>query len=189
MLSKKLMKLIAFPISREKLNRRNIASAVAVVLLLAVVAGYVFLQRTDRLPEFNFRSYLQRLAAGVVQVTERGAQPKEQLAQEELEITLPGSAGGAYEQTAEAGEGITHLARQAAKEYLAKTGEGRDLTAEHKVYIEDYLTKKTGDRWLNFGEKVSFSQDLIKEAVENSWQLTDDQLENLMQYSAQVPSI
>lgn len=189
MLKISIMKLITFPITREKLNSRNIAIALAVVLFLAVVAGYILLQRADRLPEFNLGDYLQRLAAGVVQVTERDAQPQEQLAQEELKITLPASSGGTYEQTAEQGEGITHLARRAAKEYLARTGEGRDLTAEHKVYLEDYLQKQTGDKWLELGEKISFSEELIKEAVENSLRLTDGQLDNLKQYSTQVTSI
>jgi hypothetical protein len=182
------MKLIAFPIAKEKLNKRNIAITAAVVLLLAIGAGYVWLQRADRLPEFNVGAYLQRLAAGVGTLTQRGVQPAEQLAQEELEITLPAPAGGTYEQIAEQGNGITHLARKAAKAYLDKTGQAADLTAEHKVYIEDYLTKKTGDRWLDLGEKVSFSEDLIKEAVDSSRQLNAEQLDNLKQYSAQISS-
>ena len=181
------MKLITFPIAKEKLNKRNITIAAAVVLLLALVAVYIWLQRVDKLPDFNLGAYMERLAAGVGTVTERGAQEAEQLAQEELEINLP--AGGAYEQTAQDGEGITHLARRAVKDYLDRTGQGADLTAEHKVYIEDYLQKNTGEQWLGLGEKVSFSEDLIREAVENSRQLTQEQLANLQQYSAQVSSL
>jgi len=182
------MKLIAFPIAKEKLNKKNITIAIVVVLLLVLAGGYVWLQRIDRLPEFNLGAYMERLAAGVGTVTERGAQPAQELAQEELAITLPSSLMGAYDQTAQSGDGVTHLARRAVKDYLDKTGQGADLTAEHKVYVEDYIQKRTGEQWLGLGEKVSFSEDLIKEAVESSWQLTDEQLENLAQYSAQITS-
>lgn len=182
------MKLITFPIAKEKLNKRNIAIAAAVVLLLALVAAYVWLQRADRLPEFNLGAYLERLAAGVGTVTERGGEGAEQFAQEGLEITLPPVSGSPYEQTAQEGDGVTHLARRAVKDYLDRTGQGTDLTAEHKVYIEDYIQKKTGDEWLNLGEKVSFSESLIKEAVDSSQQLTAEQLDNLTQYSGQISS-
>ena len=182
------MKLISFPITREKINKKNIAIAVAVVLLLVLAGGSGWLQGQGRVPEFNLGAYLQRLAAGVATVAERRTQSEQELAQEELEITIPASPAGMYEQTAQEGEGITHLARRAAKEYLDRTGQGKDLTAEHKVYIEDYLQKKTGDQWLSLGEKVSFSGDLIKEAADNSMQLTSEQLENLKQYSEQVSS-
>lgn len=181
------MKLITFPISKEKLNKRNIAIAIAVVLLVVLVGVYAWLQRTGRMTDFNLGAYLQRLAAGLATITQRDI-AQNQASPEELEITLPASSGRTYEQTAGAGEGITHLARRAAKEYLDRTGGGAELTAEHKVFIEDYLAKKTGDRWLDLGEKVSFSEDLIKEAVESSWQLTDQQLDNLKQYSEQISS-
>lgn len=179
------MKLITFPIAKEKLNKKNIAIAAGVVLLIVLLAVYAWFQRTDRMTDFNLGNYFQRLAAGVATVAERNVRPQSELAQEELEITLPSRT---YEQTAQQGEGITHLARRAAKEYLDSTGQGADLTAEHRVYIEDYLAKQTGDNWLDLGEKVSFSEELIKEAVEKSRQLTDEQLENLKQYSEQISS-
>lgn len=188
-----MVKLISFPIGREKLNKKNITIAAAVVLFLVAVGGYIWLQRIDRLPEFNLGAYLERLRAGVGTMTERGGQDDGEslpgkLTQEELQITLPSSAR-TYEQTAGPGEGITHLARRAAKEYLDRTGQGANLTTEHKVYIEDYIQNKTGEQWLGLGEKLSFSENLIKEAVEASLQLTNEQLENLKQYSAQISSL
>jgi len=94
-----------------------------------------------------------------------------------------------YEEIAESGEGITHLARKALKKYLQEKGEGLNLTPEHKIYIEDYLQKKTGDYWLQVGQKLTFSEELIKEAIEKAQTLTEEQLQNLTQYTTLVPEL
>ncbi|MCD6148057.1 hypothetical protein J7J18_01655 [bacterium] len=94
-----------------------------------------------------------------------------------------------YLETAAKGEGLTHLARRALRSYLKDHPSSFHLTPEHKVYIEDYLAKKKGGGWLRLGQKVEFSQDLIKEAIEMSEQLTPSQLENLKQYSQLVPTL
>jgi len=91
-------------------------------------------------------------------------------------------------EVAEAGEGITHLARRALKKYLQENPQDFEVTAEHKIYIEDYIQKKTGDGWLILGETLTFSEELIVEAINKDRQLTPDQLENLKQYSQLVPS-
>jgi hypothetical protein len=183
------MKLIAFPITKEKLNKINITIALSIVLLLLLIGGYVLLKWTGKLGKLSLGDYFQKLAAGIVTVTQRSKGPKQdEVSPEELKITLPKSGDRTYEEVAQQGEGITHLARRALKEYLQNTGQGADLTPEHKVYIEDYIQKKTGDRWLNLGEKISFSEELIKEAIEKSRQLTGEQLENLKQYSTLISS-
>ncbi len=94
-----------------------------------------------------------------------------------------------YLETAAKGEGLTHLARRALRSYLKDHPLPFYLTPERKIYIEDYLAKKKGGGWLKLGQKVEFSQDLIKEAIEMSEQLTPSQLENLKQYSQLVPSL
>lgn len=85
---------------------------------------------------------------------------------------------------AKKGEGITHLARHAVYEYLK--GAGKTLGAEQKIYAEDYIQNKTGSEPLRLGQTLSFSKDLIKQAVERSERLSNSQLENLKQYSAKV---
>ncbi len=87
-----------------------------------------------------------------------------------------------YEETAEYGEGITHLARKAMKKYFSQQGENPDLAPEHKVYIEDYLQNKRGERWLELGEKISFSSQEIEEAIQKSLGLGQEQLNNLSQF-------
>jgi hypothetical protein len=104
---------------------------------------------------------------------------------ENIKINIPVTASN-YEQTAQKGDGMTHLARRALKDYISRTGVGQDLTPEHKIYIEDYLVKKTGARNLLVGEKVSFSSELIQEAIQKAKELNSNQLENLKQYSALV---
>lgn len=77
-------------------------------------------------------------------------------------------------------EGVTHLARKAIKEYLGTAQE--NLSAEQKIYAEDYLRKKTGTKVLEIGQKVEFSTDLIKQSIEQAKGLNQKQIENLSKY-------
>jgi len=82
------------------------------------------------------------------------------------------------------GDGITHLSRRVLKDYL--TNNPQELTNEHKIYIEDYLKDNIGSRPLEIGEEISFSEDLIQQAIDASLELTPEQLKNLEKYSALV---
>ncbi len=84
-----------------------------------------------------------------------------------------------------AGEGLTHMSRKAMLAYLEKNTDS-GLTAEHKVYIEDYLQKQAGRGSVGVGAEKSFSKDQIRQAVEKSKQLNQAQLNNLKKYSARV---
>ena len=94
-------------------------------------------------------------------------------------------SGPGYEVEAQAGDGLTHVARRALEGHLQTRGGGEDLTPEHKVFIEDYiqnnLDHSTG--WLQLGETVEVPEELIDEAIEEANQLTEDQLQNLSQYT------
>ncbi len=94
--------------------------------------------------------------------------------------------------TAAKGNGATHLARQALKEYLKDKPEiANQLKAEQKIYIEDYLRKHVDQLppILKVGDEISFSENLIKIAIEESQKLTDQQLKNLQKYVSLVPSL
>jgi len=82
------------------------------------------------------------------------------------------------------GEGITHLARHALTEHLKN--EGKTFSPEQKIYAEDYIQNKTGSEMLEIDQKLSFSTDLLKEAVQKSEALEDWQIENLKQYTMTV---
>lgn len=81
-------------------------------------------------------------------------------------------------ETAQSGEGITHLARRALDKYLKQISyiEAIELTAEQKVYIEDYLQNKIGSESLGIGESKEFSAELIREAVTASQSITQQEL-------------
>ncbi len=85
-----------------------------------------------------------------------------------------------FTETAQSGDGITHLARKAMNQYLNEHGQNASLlTRAHKTYIEDYLQNTIGDYGLQVGEKISFSKNLIEKAIDSALQLTDAQLNNI----------
>lgn len=90
---------------------------------------------------------------------------------------------GGYIETASAGQGATHLARQAATRWLADHDAGYGVTNEHRIYIEDYIQKKLGSPRLEVGDSKTVSFDLIKEAVETAGKLSPKQLKNLTKYT------
>jgi len=95
-----------------------------------------------------------------------------------------------YTIKANSGAGITHLARKAAKEYLERNQDLKNkVTAEHKIYIEDYIKDKTGSYGLRIGQELTFDDGLIKEAVDQSLKLNERQLQNLHKYVLLVPSL
>ena len=87
---------------------------------------------------------------------------------------------------AERGNGSTHLARRALAHYLEKNADS-SLSAEHKVYIEDYLRKNVNFKGsVTSNTSIEFSKELIRQAIEKSKTLNDRQLQNLKKYSARV---
>jgi len=109
-------------------------------------------------------------------------------ATENADIAASGSSEteSSFIETAERGEGLTHLARHATSDYLEKNADS-SLTVEHLIYIEDYLRKNVShEGGVKIGTSVEFSKDLIREAITSSKNLTPNQLENLKQYSARV---
>jgi len=93
-----------------------------------------------------------------------------------------------YTEKAAKGEGVTHLARKALKRYLSLEP-ASSLTKEHKIYIEDYMKDRIGSFKLKVGQEITFSSSLIKEAISSAMKLTQNQLNNLKQYSKLVPSL
>lgn len=82
---------------------------------------------------------------------------------------------------AERGDGLTHLARKAAADFIA-ANKLQDISPEQKVYIEDYLQKSIGRQSVHTGTTVSFSNDLIATSIEKANALTPAQIANLAKY-------
>lgn len=99
-----------------------------------------------------------------------------------------------FKERAQKGEGITHLARRAAKSYIDANADLKGkISKEQKIYIEDYLKIKIkeglGKKGLQPNDEISFDKDLVKKAVEASQKLTKKQLDNLTKYTLSVPSL
>ena len=93
-----------------------------------------------------------------------------------------------FVETAARGDGSTKLARRALANYLEKNPDST-LTAEHKIYIEDYMRKKTAAKKVSIGTSVEFQKTLIQEAISKSKNLNERQLQNLHKYAVRVPSL
>ncbi len=117
----------------------------------------------------------------MVQINEESAEVETKIISQET--------GEAFVETAVSGDGRTTLARKALASYLEKNNDS-ELTAEHKIYIEDYLRKNVSYvGGVDVGDQMSFSKNLIKNSIEKSKTLSDAQLNNLKKYSARVPSL
>lgn len=90
-------------------------------------------------------------------------------------------------QKAEPGEGVTHLARKALKEYLTDKEGSVQLSVEQKIYVEDFLKDAAGSQPLEIGEEITFSVAQIDQAVALAQDLTDTQIQNLSKYVPFVP--
>ncbi len=77
--------------------------------------------------------------------------------------------GNIYEETAEKGEGITHLARRVVNNFLSYAEDSglMEIITSRKtnLCLEDYLQNKTGNELLKVGEKRVFTADLLEKAV------------------------
>lgn len=122
---------------------------------------------------------------------------KENAENEKIRTSEPGTLSAetsketadAFISIAERGDGLTHLARKALMNYLAKNPDSQ-LTVAHKIYIEDALRKAVGSKGgVHIGTEVSFSKDLIQKTVEQSKNLNERQLKNLQKYVPLVPSL
>lgn len=95
----------------------------------------------------------------------------------------------AFIAVAQKGDGLTHLARKALADYLAKNPDSQ-LTVAHKIYIEDALRKAVNYKGgIHVGTEMSFSKDLIQKTVEQAKSLNERQLQNLQKYVPLVPSL
>lgn len=155
-----------------------------VILVIIVVGGFLGYYLGQKVGQM-YPQIIQELPAQLripltgEKITEIVRETSEIPPENEIPITVTQS----YLETAESGEGITHLARKALKTYLQTNPQSFQITAEHKVYIEDYIAKKLGGNLLQLGEKMEFSPQLLQEALGQAQNLTPAQLQNLTQYS------
>lgn len=118
-----------------------------------------------------------------VKVTETETTATEEM---KIEETKPVVTGESIEVIAETGDSITKLARKALASAMDSGKVSKDLNAEQRIYIEDYLQNRTGSHWIAVGDTQSFSLDTINEAVDLAQKLTEAQQNHLQMYSSHV---
>ncbi len=96
------------------------------------------------------------------------------------DTSTPLSFGSIYEAKAEAGDSITTLSRDLAKDYISENG--LIVSKEQKIYIEDYIQNSVGDYSLQMGDEISVSSTLISQAVLQSQDLSEGQIDSLSNY-------
>jgi hypothetical protein len=173
------------------------SSVILPIIALAILAGGIYLyanqksEQANLFPEENLASIQEQLPdseeGSPVSPSQEISQITEQETEEALiEKIIPEGRkeGGMIIEKAVKGDGVTHLARRALKDYLKD--HSQELTNEQKIHIEDYLKDRIGSRPLEIDEEITFSEDLIKEAIDASLELTPEQLKNLEKYSALV---
>jgi len=91
------------------------------------------------------------------------------------------------------GDGLTHLARRALKQYLIQERPNVKLSVEQKIYCEDYIQKHSqgniGQAGLSIGQDITFNTSLLDTAITKAQGLSDNQLKNLSRYVPLVPSL
>jgi len=170
---------------------KNNSSIILAVVIIIVLAGgiYAYMQRDSLGPVFPEESSENSELNQQIQLQEA-----ENIKQERLEVQeTPAGIGGpiiiadeVFTETAQKGDGVTHLARRALADYLKKTGGDSTLTKEHKIYIEDYLQNKTSDEMLETGQQKTFQKTLIEEAIQKSKTLTSGQLQQIAPFAQNV---
>ncbi|PJE59654.1 MAG: hypothetical protein COU85_02465 [Candidatus Portnoybacteria bacterium CG10_big_fil_rev_8_21_14_0_10_44_7] len=100
-------------------------------------------------------------------------------------IALSANDSATLSETAQPGDGVTHLARRALGAYLQQNPD-INLSYEQKIYVEDYLKDHKGNYPLAVGEKIDFDQQLITDAVQGARNLTPQQIEQIKPFARQV---
>jgi len=185
---------------RWRKNRSNIIlTVIGVLIIIGGVYLYSNYQKSASLISLEQEASQEQGLVKPEQININGQQAQagettagstQKTTQETNKAELVKNESGKLTMKANKGAGVTHLARQALKEYINLHPElKQNLTPEHKIYIEDYLKDKTGSFPLKINQELSFDEGLIKEAIDSSQKLTQKQLEDLHKYVLLVPSL
>lgn len=174
----------------EWINRYGSSVVLPIVALLILASGiYLYAnQKTGEATHLSEQESAINSEEESVFGEETAESTQEKIEKEEVEIIIPESRkeSGSIIEKAVQGDSVTRLARRALKSYTESHPE--NLSNEHKIYVEDYLKDKIGSKSLEVGEEITFSEDLINEAIDASLELSPEQLKNLEKYSALVVS-
>jgi len=190
--------------------QENLRMLVSIVIVIAIAGGiYAYSKRTQAPLTQKEPAISQEEGEGKISViggetTDEEAATSEEIKSEEpmpseevkkpseetpaAEVQTSKETDSSFMETAAKGDGTTKLARRALANYLEKNPD-TSLSAEHKIFIEDYLRRQVGNGKLKIGDTREFSKDTIAKAIEKSKGLNEKQLKNLQKYSQRVPGL
>jgi flagellar basal body-associated protein FliL len=164
----------------------NLRIIISILIVVAIAGGiYSYSNRGEEVnpSEQEVAQEESTEATDVTKVTE--STPATEVAQ----VASSQETENSFIETAGKGDGTTHLARRALANYLEKNQDST-LTAEHKIYIEDYLRKNVSHKGgIYVGTSIEFNNSLIQDAITKSKTLNEKQLTNLHKYAVRVPSL
>ena len=88
---------------------------------------------------------------------------------------------------AQAGEGVTHLARKAIAEYTKD--KNITLSKEQKLYAETVLKDKNYKHHLNSGQEVEFDVNNLSDTIQKAQNLSEKEIKAWSKYTHLVPSL
>lgn len=170
--------------------QENLRIIVSVFIVAAIALGiYSYSQRTQNISEEEVSALLQTTGDEQDVVKQNASQDTVKSDVKAGVVVTPElskETETSFIEQAERGNGSTHLARRALAHYLEKNADS-SLSAEQKVYIEDYLRKNVNHSGtVTTKTSIEFSKTLISQGIEKSKTLNDRQLQNLKKYSARV---
>jgi hypothetical protein len=191
--------------------QENLRMLVSIVIVIAIAGGiYAYSKRTQAPTTTKEPAISQEEGEGKISViggetaaeegtsaevkTEEQApstevqKPAEKATTPPAEVQTSKETESSFLETAAKGDGTTKLARRALANYLEKNPD-TSLSAEHKIFIEDYLRRQVSNGKLKIGDSREFSKDMIAKAIEKSKGLNEKQLKNLQKYSQKVPGL
>ena len=177
----------------------NLRIIVSIIIVVAIAGGvYSYSKRNQVATDKNDKIAIQQSEEDTqIQKVEEGAvatqkEDQKKPAAEKQQVAPAGTSqetDGSFIETAGRGDSQTKLARRALANYLEKNPDS-GLTAEHKIYIEDYLRKNAGFKGgVRVGTSMEFSKDFVTKAIGSSKSLNYKQLQNLHKYAVRVPSL
>lgn len=180
----------------------NLRIIISVIIVIAIAGGIYSYSKRTQPPVGSEEEAVTQQAPGQEESVEVGEEDMAAVPEQAQDTTITSQAEettavqpesketeGSFIETAGQGDGVTHLARRALANYLEKNPDS-SLTPEHKIYIEDYLRKHVGfSGRVYVGTSAEFSKDLVRQAIEQSKKLNDNQLNNLHKYAVMVPSL
>lgn len=171
-------------------NMRIIISILIVVLIAGGI--YSYSKRTEEnlaINEMETEEQINTDESENIQETEKNDVTSETVKDKTAPVSISQETEKSFVETAEMGDSQTKLARKALANFLEKNPDA-GLSAEHKIYIEDYLRKNVGHNGpVLVGTSIEFSKDLIRDGIAKSKTLNEKQLQNLHKYAVRVPSL